>query len=112
MAWGLEARVPFLDKEFLEVSMNIDPKFKQFGKGADQKTDADGRAIMEKVRANAVSFSGSAASLTTLTPSSPSTSSARPSTARPKASPISRTRSSGARRSSSPTVSVTRGSTA
>lgn len=24
-AWGLEARVPFLDKEFLEVSMNIDP---------------------------------------------------------------------------------------
>lgn len=27
-AWGLEARVPFLDKEFLEVSMNIDPKEK------------------------------------------------------------------------------------
>jgi len=24
-AWGVEARVPFLDKEFLEVSMNIDP---------------------------------------------------------------------------------------
>lgn len=24
MAWGVEARVPFLDKEFLEVSMNID----------------------------------------------------------------------------------------
>lgn len=27
-AWGLEARVPFLDKKFLEVSMNIDPKEK------------------------------------------------------------------------------------
>jgi asparagine synthase (glutamine-hydrolysing) len=25
MAWGLEARVPFLDKDFLEVTMNIDP---------------------------------------------------------------------------------------
>ena len=24
-AWGLEARVPFLDKQFLEVSMNVDP---------------------------------------------------------------------------------------
>lgn len=28
MAWGLEARVPFLDKEFLEVCMNIDPEDK------------------------------------------------------------------------------------
>ncbi|KAF7724610.1 asparagine synthetase [Apophysomyces ossiformis] len=28
MAWGLEARVPFLDKQFLEVAMNIDPKEK------------------------------------------------------------------------------------
>lgn len=28
MAWGLEARVPFLDKQFLEVSMNIDPEDK------------------------------------------------------------------------------------
>ncbi|EEB96819.1 hypothetical protein MPER_03977, partial [Moniliophthora perniciosa FA553] len=25
MAWGLEARVPFLDKHFLEVAMNVDP---------------------------------------------------------------------------------------
>ncbi|KAK2070190.1 hypothetical protein P8C59_004705 [Phyllachora maydis] len=24
-AWGLEARVPFLDKQFLEIAMNIDP---------------------------------------------------------------------------------------
>jgi asparagine synthase (glutamine-hydrolysing) len=27
-AWGLETRVPFLDKEFLDVAMNIDPKDK------------------------------------------------------------------------------------
>ncbi|KAI9473786.1 MAG: asparagine synthase [Benjaminiella poitrasii] len=29
MAWGLEARVPFLDKEFLEVAMNIKPEEKR-----------------------------------------------------------------------------------
>lgn len=28
MAWGLEARVPFLDREFLNLCMNIDPKEK------------------------------------------------------------------------------------
>ncbi|ODV82322.1 asparagine synthetase [Suhomyces tanzawaensis NRRL Y-17324] len=28
MAWGLEARVPFLDKQFLEVCMNINPEDK------------------------------------------------------------------------------------
>lgn len=28
MAWGLEARVPFLDQKFLEVAMSIDPKEK------------------------------------------------------------------------------------
>lgn len=27
-AWGLEARVPFLDKEFLDVAMSIDPEWK------------------------------------------------------------------------------------
>lgn len=27
-AWGLEARVPFLDKEFIDVAMSIDPKEK------------------------------------------------------------------------------------
>jgi len=48
MAWGLEARVPFLDKAFLEVAMNIDPKEKQFSKGASQETDQDGRPKMEK----------------------------------------------------------------
>jgi len=49
MAWGLEARVPFLDKKFLEVAMNIDAKYKEFNKGADQETDSEGRPKMEKV---------------------------------------------------------------
>ncbi|KAF9053558.1 glutamine-hydrolyzing asparagine synthase [Hymenopellis radicata] len=42
MAWGLEARVPFLDKAFLEVAMNVDPKEKMFSKGSSQEVDADG----------------------------------------------------------------------
>jgi asparagine synthase (glutamine-hydrolysing) len=48
MAWGLEARVPFLYKKFLEVCMNTDPAAKMFSKGSAQKTDAEGRPIMEK----------------------------------------------------------------
>lgn len=36
-AWGLEARVPFLDKEFLEVSMNIDPQDKMITKEKIEK---------------------------------------------------------------------------
>lgn len=27
-AWGLEARVPFLDKEFIDIAMGIDPEWK------------------------------------------------------------------------------------
>lgn len=50
MAWGLEARVPFLDKAFLEVAMNIDAKHKMFTKGKDQEVDEDGHPKMEKVR--------------------------------------------------------------
>ena len=50
MAWGLEARVPFLDKKFLDVAMNVDPKEKVFGKGSQQEVDADGMPKMEKVR--------------------------------------------------------------
>lgn len=48
MAWGLEARVPFLDKAFLDVCMNIDPEQKMFSKGSLQTKDADGRPHMEK----------------------------------------------------------------
>jgi asparagine synthase (glutamine-hydrolysing) len=49
MAWGLEARVPFLDKTFLEVAMNVDAKYKQFSKGSSQEVDEDGNPKMEKV---------------------------------------------------------------
>jgi asparagine synthase (glutamine-hydrolysing) len=48
MAWGLEARVPFLDKEFLDVAMTISPEEKMFGKGAAQEVDEDGCPKMEK----------------------------------------------------------------
>lgn len=48
MAWGLEARVPFLDKAFLEVAMNIDPKEKMFNKGGQRTYDKSGREKMEK----------------------------------------------------------------
>ena len=36
-AWGLEARVPFLDKEFLDVAMNIDPADKLITKNHIEK---------------------------------------------------------------------------
>ncbi|CCM02343.1 uncharacterized protein FIBRA_04437 [Fibroporia radiculosa] len=48
MAWGLEARVPFLDKNFLEVAMNVDPKEKTFNTGEARETDEDGCPKMEK----------------------------------------------------------------
>jgi asparagine synthase (glutamine-hydrolysing) len=48
MAWGLEARVPFLDKAFLEVAMNVDPEAKMFSKGTTQEVDEDGHPKMEK----------------------------------------------------------------
>lgn len=37
MAWGLEARVPFLDKQFLEVCMNINPEDKLIVPGKIEK---------------------------------------------------------------------------
>jgi len=36
-AWGVEARVPFLDKQFLEVCMNIDPQEKMITKDRIEK---------------------------------------------------------------------------
>jgi asparagine synthase (glutamine-hydrolysing) len=36
-AWGLEARVPFLDKEFLQVAMSIDPADKMIVPGKIEK---------------------------------------------------------------------------
>jgi asparagine synthase (glutamine-hydrolysing) len=46
MAWGLEARVPFLDVNFLNVAMSVDPKEKMFGK---RELDEDGIPRIEKV---------------------------------------------------------------
>jgi asparagine synthase (glutamine-hydrolysing) len=37
MAWGVEARVPFLDLEFLDVAMRMDAKFKMAGNGRIEK---------------------------------------------------------------------------
>ncbi len=36
-AWGVEARVPFLDREFLEVAMTINPQNKMAGEGRMEK---------------------------------------------------------------------------
>ena len=36
-AWGLEARVPFLDRDFLDVAMNIDPEEKMIRNGRIEK---------------------------------------------------------------------------
>jgi asparagine synthase (glutamine-hydrolysing) len=36
-AWGVEARVPFLDREFLDVAMSIDPAAKMAGPGRMEK---------------------------------------------------------------------------
>ena len=36
-AWGVEARVPFLDKEFLDVAMRINPKDKMVSDGKIEK---------------------------------------------------------------------------
>ncbi|MFB6434768.1 MAG: asparagine synthase B [Candidatus Malihini olakiniferum] len=37
LAWGVEARVPFLDKKFLDVAMRINPKDKMCGNGKIEK---------------------------------------------------------------------------
>ena len=36
-AWGIEGRVPFLDKEFIEVAMNMNPKDKMINKDRIEK---------------------------------------------------------------------------
>ena len=37
-AWGVEARVPFLDKEFIDIAMGIDPKNKMVGPDKMEKS--------------------------------------------------------------------------
>jgi len=39
MAWGLEARVPFLDNEFIEVSMSINPEEKMCVKNGEKRME-------------------------------------------------------------------------
>ena len=39
MAWGVEARVPFLDRGFLDVAMAIDPADKMIDKAAGEMVD-------------------------------------------------------------------------
>lgn len=39
-AWGVEARVPFLDKKFLDVAMRINPKDKMCGNGKMENTSS------------------------------------------------------------------------
>lgn len=36
-AWGVEARVPFLDKEFMDIAMRINPELKMCGNGKMEK---------------------------------------------------------------------------
>ncbi|MEO7067147.1 MAG: asparagine synthase B [Rhodanobacter sp.] len=38
MAWGVEARVPFLDLEFIDVAMGLDAHYKMAGNGRMEKT--------------------------------------------------------------------------
>jgi asparagine synthase (glutamine-hydrolysing) len=51
-AWGIEARVPFLDTEFLDVAMSLDPEAKRSGEGRMEKQilrEALGHLIPESV---------------------------------------------------------------
>lgn len=48
-AWGVEGRVPFLDKEFLDVAMRTNPKAKMCSVlSASQSGEADPKASIEK----------------------------------------------------------------
>jgi len=38
-AWGVEPRVPFLDDDFMELAMNLDPEVKMIRKGKDVKKE-------------------------------------------------------------------------
>lgn len=38
MAWGIEARVPFLDREFIDYAMGLNPKVKMGGHGKIEKS--------------------------------------------------------------------------
>ncbi|MBN1616324.1 MAG: asparagine synthase B [Spirochaetales bacterium] len=46
-AWGVEGRVPFLDKEFIDTAMRMNPKEKLSGRASTEHSD-DGKPRMEK----------------------------------------------------------------
>ena len=41
MAWGIEGRVPFLDKEFMDIAMRLDPQLKMCGKKTETITGTE-----------------------------------------------------------------------
>jgi asparagine synthase (glutamine-hydrolysing) len=45
MAWGVEARVPFLDADFLEYAMSVDPECKVVPKPNGMEKDVLRRAF-------------------------------------------------------------------
>ena len=47
-AWGVEGRVPFLDKEFLDVAMRTNPEAKMCGLSPDPSPRGEGSFIIEK----------------------------------------------------------------
>ena len=47
-AWGVEGRVPFLDKEFLDVAMRTNPEAKMCGLSPNPSPKGEGRFIIEK----------------------------------------------------------------
>ena len=47
-AWGVEGRVPFLDKEFLDVAMRTNPEAKMCGLSPDPSSKGEGSFIIEK----------------------------------------------------------------
>jgi hypothetical protein len=109
MAFGVEARVPFLDKEFLEVSMAIDAAHKVHKKG---ETDSDGRPYMEKVSSSRMIVLEEPETDAVCSYDPLSTSSEKHSTVLPMAKSFCPTASCGVRRNSSVMVSVTITSTA
>ena len=47
-AWGVEGRVPFLDKEFLDIAMRTNPEAKMCGLTPNPSTKGEGSFIIEK----------------------------------------------------------------
>ncbi len=48
MAWGIEGRVPFLDKEFLDIAMSINPALKMCGLTPSPSPKGEGSFEIEK----------------------------------------------------------------